>query len=94
MKKICFIFIPFIFFLLSAKAQDIPDNTEQQLENQTDMDQSETEDDSYLVELEQFRKNPMNLNTADADELKQLRILTDLQIDNLISYRKLFGKIY
>ena len=84
--------MPFIFFLLSAKAQDIPDNTEQQLENQTDIDQSETEDDSYLVALEQFRKNPMNLNTADADELRQLRILTDLQIDNLIAYRKLFGR--
>jgi hypothetical protein len=74
-------------------SQEIPVSTEQQLENQTDADQGETEDDSYLQELEQFRRNPINLNTADADELKQLRIVTDLQIAHLISYRNLFGKL-
>jgi hypothetical protein len=73
--------------------QEIPLSTEQQLENQTDADQGETEDDSYLQELEQFRKHPVNLNTADADELKQLRILTDLQIANLLAYRNLFGRL-
>lgn len=73
--------------------QEIPLSTEQQLENQTDADQGETEDDSYLQELEQFRKHPVNLNTADADELKQLRIVSDLQIANLIAYRNLFGRL-
>ncbi len=72
--------------------QEIPVSTEQQLENLTDADQAETEDDTYLQDLEHFKKNPVNLNTADADELKQLRIVTDLQIANLISYRNLFGK--
>ncbi|HET9744910.1 MAG TPA: helix-hairpin-helix domain-containing protein, partial [Chitinophagaceae bacterium] len=66
--------------------------TEQQLENLTDADQTETEDDSYLQQLEQFRKNPVNLNIADENDLRDLKILTDLQIANLISYRKLFGK--
>jgi hypothetical protein len=46
-----------------------------------------------LQELAQFRKNPVNLNTADENELKELRIITDLQIENLLSYRKLFGKL-
>jgi DNA uptake protein ComE-like DNA-binding protein len=73
-------------------SQEIPVSTEQQLENLTDAEQSETEDDTFLQELENFRRNPINLNTSDADELKQLRILTDLQIANLISYRNLFGK--
>jgi len=41
-------------------SQEIP-VPEQQLENLTDADQSETEDDSYLQQLEQFRKNPVNL---------------------------------
>lgn len=67
--------------------------TEQQLENQTDMEQGETEDDSYVQELEQFRKNPLNLNTAAADELKQLRLITGLQIANLLAYRNLFGNL-
>ena len=79
-------------FSSSAFSQEIPLSTEQQLENLTDADQAETEDDTFLQELENFRKNPINLNTSDADELKQLRMVTDLQIANLISYRNLFGK--
>ena len=82
-----------INYSLFTFGQEIPVSTQQQLENQTDADQGETEDDSYLQELEQFRKSPINLNNADADELKQLRILTDLQIANLIAYRNLFGKL-
>jgi len=91
--KRVFIILFVIQYSLCLNAQDIPTSTEQQLENLTDVDQSETEDDSYLQELDQFRRNPVNLNTADADELKQLRIITDLQIENLISYRKIFGRL-
>ncbi len=96
MKKSCVIYL--ICLLVACHpfrgwGQEIPISTEQQLENQTDADQGETEDDTYLQELEHFRKNPVNLNNADADELKQLRIVTDLQIANLISYRNLFGKL-
>ena len=57
--------------------QDIPATSEQQLENQTDADQAETEDDSYPQDLEQSRKNPVNLNTANAAELKRLKIITE-----------------
>jgi len=81
-----------IHYSLFTFAQEIPVTTEQQLENQTDADQAETEDDAWLQDMEHFRKNPLNLNTADAEELKQLRIVTDLQIANLISYRNLFGR--
>jgi hypothetical protein len=96
LKKIFIILFTFVLSIVEGSlftfGQDIPPATEQQLENQTDADQGETEDDTYLQDLEMFRKNPINLNTADADELKQLRIITDLQIENLISYRNLFGK--
>ncbi|MBI5856537.1 MAG: helix-hairpin-helix domain-containing protein [Sphingobacteriales bacterium] len=92
-KTVSILFILFtIHYSPFTFAQEIPVSTEQQLENQADADQGETEDDSYLQELEHFRKNPVNLNTADADELKQLRIITDLQIANLITYRNLFGR--
>jgi hypothetical protein len=81
-------------YSLLILAQETPvSTTEQQLENLTDADQSETEDDSYLQQLEQFRKNPVNLNTADENDLRELKILSGLQIANLISYRKLFGKL-
>src|SRR5207342_2859684 len=72
--------------------QEIPPNTEQQLENLTGADQTETEDDSYIMQLQYFKKHPINLNEADAGELKELFFLTDLQIENLLSYRHLLGK--
>ncbi len=80
-------------YSLLCFGQEIPPSTEQQLENLTDADQAETEDDSYLQQLEQFRRHPMNLNTADETELKELRIVTDLQIQNLVAYRRLCGKL-
>lgn len=74
-------------------SQEIPLTTEQQLENLTDANEGETEDDTYLQELVHFRKSPLNVNTAEAEEFKQLRIITDLQIVNLINYRNLFGNL-
>ncbi|MEI2756509.1 MAG: hypothetical protein V9F46_08625 [Chitinophagaceae bacterium] len=83
--------LPILFvFLLSfniiVSGQEIQITTQQQLENLTDADQNETEDDAYLLEMEQFKRNPININTADVDELRLLRVLTDLQIENLLSY--------
>ncbi|HRX93469.1 MAG TPA: helix-hairpin-helix domain-containing protein [Chitinophagaceae bacterium] len=83
----------FVFSFKKTKAQEIPVNTEQQLENLVLATEEETEDDLFLQELEYFRKNPLNLNTADANELRRLRIITDLQIANLISYRSLLGNL-
>ncbi len=88
-----FIILLIINYSLFATGQEIPPTTEQQLENLTDIDQNETEDDSYLQQLEHFKKHPLNLNDADANELKELIFLTDLQIDNLLSYRNLLGKL-
>ena len=89
----------FILFLFSncssfsLHAQETPVSTlEQQIENLTDVDQAETEDDSYHQQWERFRKNPLNLNTADETDLRELKILSGLQIANFILYRKLFGK--
>jgi hypothetical protein len=82
-----------LIFQAPLMAQELPVSTEQQLENLTDADQTETEDDNFLQEVENFKKNPININTAEAEELKQLRIITDLQIASLISYRNLLGPL-
>jgi Helix-hairpin-helix motif len=67
-------------------------NTEQQFENITDNgDDNETEDDSYIQQLYNYQKNPINLNYADEAEIKNLRILNPIQIKNLISYRNYLG---
>ncbi len=82
-----------------AKAQVVPPDptepppvVEQQLENLTESnDDVETEDDSYLQGLAHFIKNPINLNYADEGLLQELKLLSPIQIGNLISYRNLLG---
>jgi hypothetical protein len=77
---------------LITHCQEPPPSAEQQLESQLDVDQRDIEDDSYLVQLEYLKKHPLNLNVATDEDLRQFIFLTDLQIDNLVSYRKLLGK--
>jgi DNA uptake protein ComE-like DNA-binding protein len=93
LKKVFFILLITRLSLFTALGQESPVSTiEQQLENLTDVDQAETEDDSYHQQWERFRRNPLNMNTADENDLRELKILSGLQIANLISYRKLVGK--
>lgn len=94
MTKLIKIILLLLLFPCVTKAQEIPLSSEQQLENQADTEQGETEDDSWLQDLDIFKKNPININTADADELRQLRVLTDLQIENLVTYRSVLGKLH
>ncbi len=79
---------------IAQVAEPVTSNTEQQLENVTENNEdAETEDDSYLQQMVQFIKNPVELNYADAGELSQLRILTPIQVQNFILYRSLVGKL-
>jgi hypothetical protein len=71
----------------------MPVVAEQQLESILPADDAGTEDDTYLQELEEFRKHPVNLNTANRDELAELHLLNDLQIENLLIYRRLLGPL-
>ncbi|MFN2458780.1 MAG: ComEA family DNA-binding protein [Chitinophagaceae bacterium] len=75
----------------TSVAQDVPVPTEQQLENLTDVLEGEPEDDNFLQQLTYFKEHPLNINAATAEDLQLFRILTDLQIQNLLRYRKLLG---
>jgi hypothetical protein len=46
-----------------------------------------------LQQLQQYRQHPLNLNTASAEELQTFKLLTPLQIQNLLQYRKLFQNL-
>lgn len=83
-----------IHVMLFAQVTELPaTGTEQQLENITENNaDAETEDDSYLQEMMQYQKNPINLNTADGSFLRDLKILSALQVENLLAYRRVLGK--
>lgn len=68
-------------------------NREQQLENLAELQGEEPEDDTYLQSLVHFRKQPLNLNNATEGDLRELRYLNPLQIQNLITYRRLLGNL-
>lgn len=78
---------------MNCFAQELPPATQQQLENIAETNEEDPKDDNLLQQLDYFRKHPINLNAAPAEELQALKIVTDLQITNLIRYRKLFGNL-
>jgi len=44
--------------------------------------------------LEYFLQNPVNINSAEKRQLKQLNLLNDIQIKNIIDYRNKYGDFY
>src|ERR1044071_5751908 len=93
MRKINLLVFPIMYCSFFACSQGLPPPEEQQLENIAINEENTAEDDSYLQQSANWRNHPVNLNTADKDELAELRILNDLQIESLIRYRKLLGPI-
>lgn len=83
----------FYFLINTTFAQELPSSAEQQIEAITDVMETETEDDSFLQNIEHYRKHPLNLNEAEANELQELKLLSDLQIESLLRYRRLFGNL-
>jgi hypothetical protein len=67
----------------------------QDVEEQQEMLAASTEevidDDGYLQMLERSKKHRINLNTCSDDALRLLQLLTEVQIQSFVVYRKLFG---
>lgn len=66
---------------------------ELQQESMAERDEQVQEEDVSLEELEHYRNHPLNLNTANEDELKALTTLSALQIEHFIQYRRFLGKL-
>jgi hypothetical protein len=88
--RLSFIWL-FIICTVSCYCQDLPPITQQQLENLAETNDVEPKDDSFLQQLEYFRKHPINLNSATLEELQAIRFLNELQIASFFRYRSLLG---
>lgn len=73
--------------------QELGSAIEQQLETITAAEESETEDDAYLQQLDFLRRHPLNLNTADASDLAGLLVVSEAQVASFLAYRKLLGNL-
>lgn len=66
---------------------------ELQIENMASNAESEMDYSDWQEELEQLRRHPVNLNSANEDELRRLFFLNDIQITNLLEYKLQYGNI-
>src|SRR6476469_526350 len=82
-----------LFYVMQTAAQQLPSVTEQQLESLSEATEEETEDDSYLQQLQYYRLHPLNINAATAEDLQVFKLLTPLQIQSLLQYRNLFQNL-
>lgn len=82
-------------FLLYGAFSYPQEENEILLQQQAELEMERTgemaDDDSYWQELEFLKKHPLNLNTVEADELRNLRLLTELQLNSFLQYRQLLG---
>lgn len=84
-----------IVFLVTfaARAQDRNEIIQQRIEFISEQLQSEDIDLTNVIEaLNFYYDNKLNLNSATAEELEELNLLTAVQINDMILHRKRFGK--
>lgn len=70
-----------------------PQSVEEALEFHAETLEDEFDYTDLFAELESFLANPIPVNTASHDEIRQLFFLNDIQINNLLKYIEDHGKI-
>jgi hypothetical protein len=65
----------------------------QRIESILEEAEEEIDYSDLLEELQFLIQNPINLNSARADDLRRLFLLNDIQINNLLSHISLFGNL-
>ena len=87
--------ILFIILNLIAFSQD-PENSTQVIdniiENIASKIDAEIDYTTLYEDLIEIYHNPININTCSKDDLTRLYFLNDIQINNLMTYRKKYGK--
>lgn len=83
-----------LFVQEKLQAQELPAKIRDQMEQLAESTGRELlQDDDLPQRLAYYLKHPVDINTATVDELNDLGILSALQIQNLVAYRKLNGKL-
>lgn len=77
----------------AQERQPLSSLMEQQLENTTETGNADIKDDALLQQLVYYRRHPLDLNRAGAAELESLHLLSALQVEQLLGYRRLLGKL-
>ncbi len=91
-KNKFFIFLFCCIGYIHAHSQDIPQELQLVLEQfLEDQELEEFDISDIIIRLESYHQNPLNINIAEYDEFKDLMLLSDLQIDNILNHRDIYG---
>lgn len=82
-----------VFFSMIAWGQEKNDVIQQRIEFISEQLESESLDlTNVLEQLNYYYDHPLNINAASLEELQSLGLLTDVQINDLLLHKKIFGK--
>ncbi|MFZ4414757.1 MAG: hypothetical protein ACOYOV_16855 [Bacteroidales bacterium] len=89
LKMLVFSFI----YTITANAQIVEKpiqlnekNVEEKIENIAENTDAELDYTELVETMNYFKENPININNSNADELKKLLLINDIQINNLLNY--------
>ena len=89
MKRII-VYIIFLYCSSVLKAQDVITTTEQLIADIFEQYTAESEEtidyESFYDDLMFCSQNPINLNQTNREELEKLQFLSEIQIENILSY--------
>ncbi len=81
-----------IFGASLLHSQDVPQDLQLQLETYLEeLDIEELDIADIIIRLDAFRSNPINLNKADYDDLRDLMLLNEIQIQDILRHRLKYG---
>ena len=94
MKKTYTVLLCLLLYEPLAAQRDMASfNTQQQLEDLSEKGDTAPEDDLFLQKLHYFSRHPVNLNKAGKEELQELGLFNEIHIDQLLTYRRLLGRL-
>lgn len=93
MRQLLLLLFCFVSFLASAQTPTNDQNLEQKIENLAGASDQELDYSTLLDQLSYFTDHPLNLNTANQEELEKLLLLNDLQITAIINHRLKYGSL-
>lgn len=94
--KTCIGTIVFLLCVMAAPGQEqetLTQSIEQQLEVDAEQTGAENEQDEWWQMVDQYKKNPLDMNEVSEDELRNLHFLNEWQIISFFRYRSLMGKL-
>ncbi len=95
--KFIFVLLYCVFSPLILRAQDAVNTAEQLIADIFEQYTAESEDaidyETFYDELINFVQNPVNINKTSREELEHFPFLSDIQIENILSYVYRFGSL-